>query len=286
VRGFAAIACIACGGCEILFRVDAIHAVDARSIDAPGVLDTMPTPCDMTSFVNRSVLTYTGNSFVRDQVGDVAVYFAISSPGSTIQMLTPDTVVLFDFATTGFDAPRFGPEGTDLWMRHAGTPTTFLHTVCNVATTSCALPLTMTVDATLAASDTPGTVTRAAFGPRHMMAAIGGALVELVEKPSAPETWATEHTYQPSELGVTTVADPSLTPDGLHLVFVAGTNAGPTVWVANRASLGSMFGPAMELYATTDMPTTPFLDEGCRHLTYTPALTTSPDYDQIVDVTH
>jgi len=98
-------------------------------------------------------------------------------------------------------------------------------------------------------------------GPdRRVLHATGGGLRELHQVGAA---WTERSVTSWSTLGVTQGAQPHLSPDGLRLVFVDGDK----VMYADRLTLASTFGPAVEI-DSVGKTTSVFLPSDCARIFY------------------
>ena len=87
---------------------------------------------------------------------------------------------------------------------------------------------------------------------RHVLrlsASTGGAFEEMVDAADDNASWTSVHDYSKAELGVAVASYPSLTSDGLRLIFVgAPTQSAPLqLYYTDRAALTDRFGAAVTM---------------------------------------
>jgi len=90
-----------------------------------------------------------------------------------------------------------------------------------------------------------------------------GAVDEYVE--AAPDVWTLVRSYTPAELGTISLYTPfNLTPDGLHVVFLAYLPGGEIVVLhAQRDSVDTPFGPGVPVMGIPRSAGTPFMTHDC-----------------------
>src|SRR5262249_46275572 len=150
---------------------------------------------------------------------------AVAYCSGQVVMGQPDAALspaTFDLAQ-GYDMPRLGPSGT-LYVRHPGPTPTFYAFHYQVGTWTADQVVTFVNYV----PDEIGVPTDGGVLDRHMMIVSGGELWEfqvVSEDPSAMTWNIVNGGFAASSVGLTSFADPMLSPDGLRLVFT-GTTGG------------------------------------------------------------
>jgi hypothetical protein len=159
---------------------------------------------------------------------------------------------------------KLSPEGDELWVIQLDT-TSLVYTASVYVPTATSWTYDHDVT-TIAANASDISAPTAKGSGRRFLYYIAPIVHEVVEGP--PGTWTDVNQYTAASLGVAAIDDvPSMTPDGLRMVFSASFHAGPSQYAAiayaDRASTSVPFSPATPLVGIPGAATTPFLADDC-----------------------
>jgi hypothetical protein len=179
--------------------------------------------------------------------------------------------------------PRFSPDGTRAIVSYYNT-TSGYYELADYAITTAGAQRVTTYTPTNAnyvffefSTPSAGPDRRVVYAQWNYSTSIG----ELIELSDTGSGWTELRRYPMSELGTTvyTVAKPSLSRDGLRLVFIGSEQAGGTtgedsppttytqpVMYADRASLDAHFGPAVIVDSVPDLVSWPFMTDDCARI--------------------
>lgn len=161
------------------------------------------------------------------------------------------------------DQPRLAPDGDLLFVRNWNT-STLTARVKVYGLTSGTFTYSHDLQATF---DTSVKFSHLTSGPvRHMLIQDGtsSSIIEYIVDASGALTMI--HTYTPGELGLNGIYSiPSLSPDGLRVVFVGGTSSSSGTYYMSRAAIGDLFTSPM-LIPEVPVNSDPFMTPDCGRL--------------------
>ncbi len=268
-------------GCNQVFGTSppkSAPAIDAQQFDAPAdapyrcpALGEVPV---FSSHFNQAIATGDCIGYSRGASGDLAVAMCSSTLGPTNTFIAQGPIdgplvaaeLVDPGGPFGYSGAALAPEADQLWAtRQDGSTTTIAvfdrspPTGWTYAYNAYALPAGD--EAALPSPPTRG-------GSNRHLLYVTGDVHELAE--TAPGTWAEVQLYQAFTLGMRTIYDASLSPDGLRMVFSAmtiGPGAGiDVVMYADRASVTDRFVGATRLEGPPSGGRAPFLTEDCARL--------------------
>ncbi len=246
--------------CNPVFGLDGTRLDDTRPdlVDAPPHCPDIGSPLIYTSSpraVGAGCLSY-----VPSELTDLAVAQcsgAISEGSIDVNMMVAATLNPND---TMLDMPRLAPEGDRLYVR-AGLEYRIYERSGGAWTQVDTVPFA------LSTGDYIGAPTRSALGPRILVYGSG-----QVRELDGAKGWSAAGTYSGPGFGFDVLTWPSLSPDGLRMVFTARTT--PTapfeIYAAERSRLTDPFTNPRVILPGATAPQTPYLTDNCR-LYYTSA---------------
>jgi hypothetical protein len=271
--------------CNGLFdaRMDST-ASDDGSVDGNLEVDAAPTPfCSQDMFltpvamIQAQQFTVNAQSTRMSAVGS-SVYVNETAPGSS-NMTDYPAVLGVPAGSIELYSGRIDPAGSTIFVT-ADNGTSMTASLAYVSTRMSAgvwgsyAPVLFEVNGTpapLAIGSVFGGSTDPALGARRMPVGLATtSFDEYIEKVAGtPTLLRLERTVTAASLGVTSLRDPSFTPDGLRLVFAgeAGimTNG---IFTSTRASVASPWSPAILLVGGTSI-TAPYVTNDCQTLYWT-----------------
>jgi hypothetical protein len=262
-------------GCNQIFGLTPTRPIDAAFFDAaPDAAPMCPapgTPPRFSSLLHQEIVEYC-EFFSETEAGDLAAAdcnrgVGISDRGAD-GLLTPATLVTTVPITSTPALPRLTPEGDEMWVRVGSSFFVYSHTGDHL--------WTYQRDLLVPAGTSNDVITppsRRVQGKRHFVrfAFNMGTLEELVDD-GAQLTQI--KTYTPGDFGVPFFQFPTLTADGLRLVFASGdpndvlTNI--TVY-SDRASIDDNFSLPARVLDSAPVVFDPFLTVDCGRI-YTSGL--------------
>lgn len=277
VRGLDVVALLSMGACNWIYGLDGTKlepVPDAAYFDAPAdapftcpppggspvfsrLLHQIPQTC---SYYETSAATGRATAMCSD---GVTSGIAIGPADGTLTR-----VPMFEqIGANRLDLPHLAPEGDQLFVRNwnTGTLTSKLRVYAIAGDT-----FTMSHEVTIAGVtfDTSMKFGRPSAGPVRRMFFHNSGVSPLAELSVEPSGAARQvRTYTPAQLGVETVfAPPSLSADGLRIVFAGGTSMGSKLYYAARPSIDEPFVPGAAHIADLAYNVDPFLTEDCGRL--------------------
>lgn len=230
--------------------------------EAGGPIDMMPPlSCQPLGGIEKAL--FGGTSYTTD--GTIAIYV---DSGGIIRQTVVDSVNPGN--SIGFEAfnvsrPRLAPDGRDLFMLENNGGTFGMRRATPSGATWVMGPVVSVTGITIGAGFVPGTPTTT--NPRRMIAQQSpGIWREGTEDGLGRWTFTT--TIKP--VGMQTLVDPTLSVDGLRLVFVGNILGGEIeVFVSTRPVVTNGFLVAQPLHDITSvvgMESTPATSPDCKHL--------------------
>ncbi|HEV7554915.1 MAG TPA: hypothetical protein VGO00_05620 [Kofleriaceae bacterium] len=264
-------------GCNQLFHID---DTNPNPPDAPidadlFSCDPLPTFTTAPTFAGSGIVGFAidldGQLEVGTRLSDGAVCQADSH-----SQLAPSMFV--ESIPTTHTHPRLAPAGNEMTvlaydaMINATALTSYLASardVWNFEGTN-TMPVAVTAD-TLFSEPTKGAA------QRQIIVFDKGTFLEFAQQATGSSVvipWSFvshKHSYQPVDLGVEAMTEPSMSADGKRLVFRGTSGGHDDVYLTTRDSLDADFPAAHVLYATPDDQTelTPFMTPDCGRLYFT-----------------
>ena len=260
----AALCVVALAACLTKPSPPAAVEVDAA---ADAVRSTCPADRAPVFANTRVVTTSQCSSYVPSEDGQLAVaWCSVISEGPPAGPYTP---ISFSPAGT-YTMPQLAPEGDRMIVRLDTTPTRFQ--VFRRASPNVWM-LTETLPGMYGGTDHFSPPSRMTAGSR-LVVWMTSDLVEL----DGTSGWSLVHAYRSADFGVQNAVWPTLSPDGLELVFDGNLPGDLTrrAFYSSRPSIDALFGPAHEI---TGLPQTytMYLPSDCSRLVYSGA-TLGPVY--------
>lgn len=170
--------------------------------------------------------------------------------------------------------PRLSPEGDEMFVTSQGPNGTQIRRYQRIGgqwhlgSALAGLPIDMAAPPTTLFASTP---TAKSGSRRIMLAHLLGDVQSFEEWKEDADTWSLVTSYTPANLGVATFAYPSLTPDGLHLVFSANPVAAMPAEIryAWRATIDDRFDTSVKIDVGVNDVLYPHLASDCHRLYFT-----------------
>lgn len=255
-------------GCNQVFGLRETVAIDAQQFDAPpdAAFQCPPagTPPAFAALLHQAV-TRNCVSYTTSHTANRAAAFCIDLDAIADGAIDEVPALSILTPANAFDMPRLTPEGDEMWVRHrtsnAATFAVYRHDGEHQWSWVRDLPIPSS-----SRDDLLTTPSRSIAGVRRFLRYAFSEL-RLYEYTYDGTTATPIRAYDAAALAVTFISFPSLTGDGLRLVFV-GSEVGSTsalTFYADRPSLDVAFSPATVL-TTAPVTTDPFLTEDCARL--------------------
>lgn len=264
--------------CNQVLGIDrTTHPLDGRidgPFSCPAIGQTPQYDGTPQQLVPRDCQEYTLST-----ASNLAVAYCFSQQGSQVEQgaVNGDLNSVPELAPVSgisYAKPRLSPEGDQLVVIRFGTSADGFvrYRRSGSSWTADAAPFVM--PAQITANDQVLLLSTASRGPdRHLLALVNhfssASIDEMTDDGSGTLGFVKE--YTPAILGLDSGLDgPMLSPDGLRAVFRGQAGAMVGVWLVDRPSITSDFGPPRLLSGIPDV-TDPFLTEDCGRVYYSTA---------------
>ena len=251
-----------------MFGLERTHQVFPDAYFPDGRDGNTVSICPTTSlprFTGNPVIVTSGcDSYTLDG----AATRAVAECAGQVMTGTPDSSSLaptmFEIPQS-YDQPRLAPGGT-LYVRHpAATPTFYAFHYQSGSWMS-----SQTVMFVGNVPDEIGVPSDGGGLDRRMILLLGGNFWEyevVSEDPGAMSWNIVNGGFSPAGVGLSSFADPMLSPDGLRVVFKGTVGGASDIYVLQRPDKDTLFsGTAQPLYTTAAAKSTPFLRSDCGRL--------------------
>jgi hypothetical protein len=237
-------AIVLAAGCNQLFGIDDTNG--SQCLSAP-VFKTQPVlvVASCTDYV-PSIAANLAVASCKSAISESAV----DAPSMTPSSFTPQSMLL---------APRLTPEGDQLFARDVVANAIVAYTRSNSTWTE---PVVQDVGA-VGLDDTVSSPT--STGVRHILHANEQQIDELVE--TAPGAWSSVHTYVAADFSLQVASTPSLSVDGLRMMFVGKTVTDTilSVYFTQRDVIDDVFALAIRLTGS-EARSDPVMSDDCTRM--------------------